>query len=183
MANKDLNFWQRIYLTEIIRGMWITSRHFFSNLWVHLLHVVGLARDRKGMVTYQWPEENKQFARRLRARHRLMKRADGSTRCVACMMCETICPARCIYIVDEEDPNPRIEKRPKSFEIDLGICVVCGYCVEACPEDAIRMDTYNLETASYSREGMILTLKELLDHDNEDMSPPAGWLKRGRKAK
>jgi NADH-quinone oxidoreductase subunit I len=183
MAKKDLNFWQRIYLPEIIRGMWITARHFFANLCVHLLHLVGLSRSKKGMVTYQWPEEYKPMPRRLRARHRLMKRQDGSTRCVACMMCETICPARCIYIVGEPDPNPRIEKRPKSFEIDLGICIVCGYCVEACPEDAIRMDSYDLETASYSRGGMILTLKELLDHNNEDLYPPSGRVNPAGKIK
>lgn len=168
---EPLNLWQKSYLPEIVRGVWITTCHFWSNLWVHVLHVFGLARDRKGMVTFQYPEQPRPPARRLRARHRLMKRADGSTRCVACMMCETICPARCIYIVDEEDPNPRIEKRPRSFEIDLGLCVMCGYCVEACPEDAIRMDTYIVDTAATSREAMILTLKELSDHNNQDCYP------------
>jgi len=174
MERKKLGFWEQIYLPEAVRGIWITAGHFFGNLGVHLLHLVGLARDRKGMATFQWPEDPRPPAPRLRSRHRLMKRADGSTRCVACMMCETICPARCIYIVDEEDPDPRIEKRPKSFEIDLGICVMCGFCVEACPEDAIRMDTYISTTSSYDREGMILTLKELLDHPNTDMYPPPG---------
>jgi len=87
------------------------------------------------------------------------------------MMCETVCPAHCIYIVAEEDPDPKIEKRPKSFDINLGLCVVCGYCVEACPEDAIRMDTYIRNTASYTREGMMLSLADLTNHDNSEMYP------------
>lgn len=158
-----LNFWEQIYLPEIIRGVMITSWHFWRNMFFHTMHAVGLFRNVEAAVTIMYPEVKRPPAPRSRTRHRLMKRADGSPRCVACMMCETVCPARCIYIVAEEHPDSTIEKRPASFDIDLGKCVYCGFCVEACPEDAIRMDTHILNTSAYSRGGMLLDITELLN--------------------
>ena len=76
--------------------------------------------------------------------------------------------------VAAEVADPKIEKAPARFEIDISRCVFCGMCVEACPVDAIRMDTYTTTNSSYGRESMILTLKELLDHPNTDMYPPPG---------
>jgi NADH-quinone oxidoreductase subunit I len=158
-----LNFWQQIYVPEIIRGVMITSRHFWKNLFFHTMHAIGLFKAIRAGVTIFYPEENRKLPSRLRTRHRLTKRTDGSPRCVACMMCETVCPAKCITIVADEHPDPNIEKRPKSFDIDLGKCVFCGFCVEACPEDAIRMDTQILDMASYTRESMKLDIVELLN--------------------
>jgi NADH-quinone oxidoreductase subunit I len=165
MKRPPMTFWQKIYLPEIMRGLGITSGHFFKNMFFHTLHRMGLFKAIRAAVTIMYPEEKRNLASRLRTRHRLTKREDGSPRCVACMMCETVCPARCIYILAEEHPNPDIEKRPSSFVIDLGKCVYCGFCVEACPEDAIRMDTQILDIAAYSREGMMLDMNELLNPD------------------
>ncbi|MBI5868265.1 MAG: 4Fe-4S binding protein [candidate division Zixibacteria bacterium] len=65
-------------------------------------------------------------------------------------------------IAAEEVDDPNIEKRPKVFDIDIGRCVFCGFCVEACPEDAIRMDTGITEIGALSREGMVLNIDTLL---------------------
>ena len=91
-----------------------------------------------------------------------MLREDGQVRCVACMMCPTVCPAHCITIVPEEAPDGTIEKRPKIFEIDELRCVVCGLCAEACPCDAIRMDTLDHAKPTYRRVDAILDKEELM---------------------
>jgi NADH-quinone oxidoreductase subunit I len=67
------------------------------------------------------------------------------------MMCESICPCYCIHIEAGECPDPAIEKYPVRFEIDILRCCFCGLCVEACPEDAIRMDTGIVEFSVYNR--------------------------------
>jgi NADH-quinone oxidoreductase subunit I len=162
MNQKPLGIIERLYLGEVARGLVLTARHFFSNFSRHLVRSLGIRVGKGETVTYEYPEERRPSGRRLRTRHRLTKRADGTPRCVACMMCETICPARCIHIVAEENPDPNIEKQPRIFDIDLGICVFCGFCVEACPEDAIRMDTGIVELASYTREGMMYRMDQLL---------------------
>src|SRR4030095_5878968 len=152
---------QKFYLREVVSGLVLPSAHFFRNLGKHIAHSLG-RKDARGAVTIQYPEERRPLSPRLRTLHRLVRREDGSPRCVACMMCETVCPARCIYIVADEHPNPEIEKMPQRFDIDLGKCVFCCFCVEEAPEDAIRMDTGILEFSSYSRRGMIYTKEMLL---------------------
>ena len=160
---RELTWWENTYIPSVVSGIYLTSKHFFRNFTLHILHAVGLFKEIPAAVTYQYPEQPRPLALRSRTRHRLTKREDGSPRCVACMMCETVCPARCIEITAAEHPDPNIEKYPAEFILDLGKCVYCGFCVEVCPEDAIRMDTGRLDIAEYSRESMIYDKKRLMD--------------------
>ena len=149
---------QQVYLPAIAEGLGVTLRHFLNN-WFK--NVAGM-RGKSDIVTVEYPDEKKPYAARHRGLHRLMLREDGQTRCVACMMCPTVCPAHCITIVPEEAPDGRIEKRPKIFEIDELRCVVCGLCAEACPCDAIRMDTLEHAKPVYRRADAVLDREELL---------------------
>ena len=119
----------RAFLPAIIKGLGLTARRFFQNVFF-----------RKETATIEYPEVKPPYTERFRGVHRLMQREDGTARCVACMLCPTVCPAHCITIVPAERPDSA-EKMPAIFEIDELRCVVCGLCVEACPCDAIRMDT------------------------------------------
>jgi NADH-quinone oxidoreductase subunit I len=152
------SFKQQVYLPAIAEGLGVTFRHFIDN-WVK--NVAGL-RKKSEIVTVEYPEEKNPYPARHRGLHRLMLRDDGQTRCVACMMCPTVCPAHCITIVPEEAPDGSIEKRPKIFEIDELRCVVCGLCAEACPCDAIRMDTLEHAKPAYRRADAVLDKEELL---------------------
>jgi len=152
----------QIYFIEAWKGLGVTFRHFFVNMFRHAARALGLKGWAPGAVTIQYPEEPAVLGARARTRHRLLKRDDGAPRCTACLLCETICPARCIRITAENAPDVLVEKRAKSFDIDLGMCVFCGYCVEACPVDAIHMDSNEVEIASYSRADMIWTMPQLL---------------------
>ena len=159
----ELTIWEKTYLPQIFSGLKITFRHFFRNLFLHIAHLFGRLLHLRAGATIQYPEELRPLMSRYRSRHRLTLREDGTPRCVGCMLCETVCPARCITIVPDEHPDPNVEKYPIRFDIDLGVCVYCGYCVEVCPEDAIRMDTGILDLAAYSREAMRLDIHELMD--------------------
>lgn len=135
VRERDAQFsgYERAFLPEIAKGIGITLRHIAQNLFGK--------EDAKYTRTVSYPDVKVDYPERFRGQHRLVPREDGAPRCVACFMCSTACPARCINIVAEESDSQSIEKRPQVFEIDMLKCIFCGMCVEACPEDAIRMDT------------------------------------------
>jgi NADH-quinone oxidoreductase subunit I len=70
------------------------------------------------------------------------------------MLCVTVCPSECITVEAAEDPDPEVQKVPALFVVALGRCCFCGFCVEACPVDAIRMDTGEIRLAGPSRAGL-----------------------------
>ena len=144
----------------IVKGGFVTARHFFANMGRRTLRLFGLRTRRPGAVTFQYPERPKPVAARHRSLHRLTRRPDGTPRCVACMLCVTVCPSECIFVEAVEVEDPEIQKAPRSFVIDLGRCSFCGFCVEACPVDAIRMDTGRLESAAATRDGLLLVLEK-----------------------
>ncbi len=139
------------YLPEIWHGMKVSARHF----WVNVL-------TRRDIVTKQYPEEKPVYPARFRGNHRLMRREDGSVRCVACYMCGTACPADCIRIVAGQHDDSTIEKYPVVFEIDHMKCIFCGMCEEACPCDAIRLDSGQHRIPSYTREGELTQKANML---------------------
>lgn len=141
-VGREMEVADRLFVPAIAAGLTQTVKHFFTNIF----------GKEKYTQTVQYPDVKVEYPHRFRGMHRLVPREDGNPRCVACFMCQTACPARCIHIVAGETDDQRIEKFPVIFEIDELRCVVCGLCVEACPCDAIRMDTGFHPKPVYSRE-------------------------------
>ena len=159
---EDMTWWERLYLPEIVRGLLVTTSHFWRNLALHALHAVGLATHKRAAATIQYPEERRRYPDVYRGSHRLTLKEDGSVRCTSCFLCATACPANCIHIEAGEHPDPQVEKFPVRYEIDTLRCIYCGMCVEACPCDAIRMDTYvHPRIWGYNRQDFIES-KEVL---------------------
>lgn len=168
ISRNPLTWSERTYVIPILKGMLVTFRHMFANLFM-------LTR----MPVIEYPEKKKTMPKGYRGKHRLTQRADGSVKCVACMMCATACPAECIHIDAAEHPDPTIEKYPAKFDIDLLRCIYCGYCVEACPVDAIRMDSGIYTIFAAKREDFIIHKEQLLQVAPQD--PTDFWPKQGMK--
>ena len=153
---------ESFYIPAAFGGLRLTVRHFFRNLF-----------GSKDVVTINYPEEKRPVSMRWRGRHRLTRKDDGFLKCVACYMCETVCPAKCIHIEAGEHPDLSVEKYPVVFNIDELRCVFCGLCVEACPKDAIRMDTGVISMAHTSRHSFDFTRDLLRDtYDPSDKTNP-----------
>jgi len=150
---------ERMFVPAVLAGLGTTLRHIGRTL---------LGKHR----VMQYPEERReQFSvleggmdlRRYRGIHRLNRDEQGRVKCVACYMCATACPAKCIHIVGEQAPPawPDREKYPAKFDIDELRCIYCGMCEEACPVNAIEL-TYEYEMVSLTRGEMIYDKDKLL---------------------
>lgn len=127
----------------MLKGLKLTGRHFFSN-----------------KVTVQYPEEKAPKSVRFRGLHALRRYPNGEERCIACKLCESICPALAITIKSE--PRSDGSRRTTLYEIDLFKCVYCGFCEESCPVDSI-VET-NITDYHFSDKGQnVFTKEKLLD--------------------
>src|SRR5690606_20151504 len=153
-----LSVGDQLYLPQVLIGLGTTMRH--------MLNV--LVKDKHLVV--QYPEQTRDdikvedggmHASTYRGIHRLNKDEEGRVKCVACFMCSTACPARCIHIEAGESPWPDREKYPVKFDIDELRCIYCGMCEEACPVDAIEL-TSVIDLVGLTRQEMVFDKSKLL---------------------
>ena len=167
--NVKLTWWERVYIPEILRGMYITSQHFFGNLLGFIPRLLGKKKERKIFTVY-YPEETVQFPVAYRGRPVLAINDEGPFNCVACGLCEAACPAYCIDITPgcNSGKQNQFERYPEKFSIDFAVCIFCGNCEEACPEEAIFM--------SHDYEIPMMDRKEM-KFNKEQLSVPISELK------
>ncbi|SFK67833.1 NADH-quinone oxidoreductase subunit NuoI [Falsiroseomonas stagni] len=131
-----------LLLTEIVSGMALTLGQFF-----------------KPKATINYPHERSPLSARFKGEHALRRYPNGEERCIACKLCEAICPAQAITI--EAEPREDGSRRTTRYDIDMTKCIYCGMCEEACPVDAI-VEGPNLEFATETREELLYDKAKLL---------------------
>ena len=142
MFNTLKHYIGSLFLFELLKGLSVTGRYFF-----------------KRKFTVQYPEEKAPISPRFRGLHALRRYSNGEERCIACKLCEAVCPALAITI--EAEPREDGSRRTTKYEIDLFKCIYCGFCEESCPVDSIvlsRVYEYCME----ENEERMLTKERLL---------------------
>ena len=142
MAEKIREFFKTFLLLELLKGMAVTGRHLFSR-----------------KITVQYPEEHTPQSARFRGLHALRRYPNGEERCIACKLCEAVCPALAITIESEERADGT--RRTTRYDIDLVKCIFCGFCEESCPVDSI-VETHILEYHGEDRGDLLYTKSMLL---------------------
>ena len=144
--NFNTNF-KTMFLTELLHGMIVTLEYFF-----------------KEKVTLNYPFEKGALSTRFRGEHALRRYITGEERCIACKLCEAICPAQAITI--EAEPREDSSRRTTRYDIDMTKCIYCGYCQEACPVDAI-VEGPNFEFATFTHEELLYNKEKLLNNGDK----------------
>ena len=139
-AIKD--FFGSLMLTEMLKGMRLTGKNFF-----------------KRKVTLLYPQEKTPASPRFRGLHALRRYPNGEERCIACKLCESVCPALAITIESEERDDG--SRRTSRYDIDLAKCIFCGFCEESCPVDSI-VETHIHEYHGEKRGDLYYTKDMLL---------------------
>ena len=133
-----------LFLSELLRGMFLTFVYMF-----------------KKKTTINYPFEKGTLSPRFRGEHALRRYPNGEERCIACKLCEAICPAQAITI--EAEPRNDGSRRTTKYDIDMTKCIYCGFCQEACPVDAI-VEGPNFEFATETREELFYNKEKLLSN-------------------
>jgi NADH-quinone oxidoreductase subunit I len=136
------NYLKRLFMLELFKGLGVTGRYFFEP-----------------KITVQYPEEKTPLSPRFRAHHALRRYPNGEERCIACKLCEAVCPALAITIEAAERSDGT--RRTTRYDIDMSKCIYCGFCEEACPVDAI-VETAHFEYHGEDRRDLLMTKDKLL---------------------
>jgi NADH-quinone oxidoreductase subunit I len=133
---------RQIFFLEFIKSFFLSMRYFFAP-----------------KATLNYPFEKGPLSPRFRGEHALRRYPNGEERCIACKLCEAICPAQAITI--EAEPREDGSRRTTRYDIDMVKCIYCGYCQEACPVDAI-VEGPNFEFSTETREELYYDKARLL---------------------
>ncbi len=136
------NYFKSLILVELFRGLVLTGKYFFRK-----------------KITVQYPEEKTPMSPRFRGLHAQRRYPNGEERCIACKLCEAVCPALAITIDSEEREDGT--RRTTRYDIDLTKCIFCGFCEESCPVDAI-VETRHFEYYGETRDDLYMTKEKLL---------------------
>src|SRR6476469_8061548 len=156
LDRRPMNFWEKIYLPAILKGMAITFSHIF-----------------KKRPTISYPEQKRTFSPVFRGLQILNRDEEGREKCTACGLCAVACPAEAITMeAAERQPGEehlyREEKYAAKYEINMLRCIFCGLCEEACPKDAVYL-SQTFAPSNYGRKGFIYSKDDLLIPDpNKD---------------
>jgi NADH-quinone oxidoreductase subunit I len=142
MLSAVSNALRSFLLLELGKGLFLTLKYFF-----------------KPKVTINYPYEKGSLSPRFRGEHALRRYPNGEERCIACKLCEAVCPAQAITI--EAEPRADGSRRTTRYDIDMTKCIYCGFCQEACPVDAI-VEGPNFEFATETREELYYDKDKLL---------------------
>lgn len=161
----EIGFWEATFLPAIVAGLKTTLKHVTDYQ----------------PVTQQYPEEKPDLPTHYRGVHRLNRDEQNRVKCVACMLCATACPAKCISIEAAAAPPewPDRDKYPASFVLDELRCIYCGMCEEACPVDAIEL-THIYDMTGDTRDALLYTKDKLLDVYDQTKDNPRDPVRTGR---
>ena len=150
VARPKLTIWERLYLPQILRGLWLTLKHI-----------------PRRKLTVSYPEVKPHLhGASYRGAPTLVRDPDQRVKCVACQLCEFVCPPKAIRITPGTRPeggaDANVEKEPREFKIDMLRCIYCGLCEEVCPEEAIFLRN-DFAITGYTREQFVFDKDRLLE--------------------